>query len=916
MKKAGNRGLHKVAYAVLAALIITQTVTTNAANAASGREQTLPLMQQAETNAALSGTAQPMRALTADEIVAEMGTGWNLGNTMDGHTGFTPSETAWQNVETTKELIRAVHDLGFNTIRIPVTWGTMIDDANGYAIDENWMGRVQDIVDYAVSQDMYVIVNIHHDGAEQTGWLRVASEDVDAVNEKFAAVWQQIAEVFKDYDEHLIFESMNEVKGPDDSAAEIKKDYERINELNQIFVDTVRATRSNNAQRWLSVPGRYTNIETTTDDANGFALPQDSAENRLFVAVHYYDYSFGLVESQGKTTWSYENALTLKEDFAKLADKFTSQGIPVIMGEYGCINKDNSEERAYHVEVVNRLCRQNGVVPVYWDQGWYDRSMSPDYSFTLIDRDTLEIVDKGVTDAIMRGFFVDGAADLSDIEKSPAVTEITGITSEKDALNLVIGTEADLIEQLGVQAEPEKQDDVILWKTMDESVATVYNGHILARGIGSTAVIAYSQSGSAEKTFTVTVYARAGETPAQTVSLSADGIELVRGKSTWISAVLEPQSSDAFVSYRSSNEAVASVSAEGKVVGKAGGFALIIATASSGAADLIPVTVRESEQTGKVSLALNVYFNDESAAYYSNESGQAIEVTGDGQYTVVFDCAADLSEAAKSAGVTGLNNLTSVYIKDDDVTKGNAKKTPLLSCNIRYDSVVVDGVSLTVNQTESKSALKSSGVLDTNDPLNSWDGSAVDEVAVSNHVLNITGIENPQRVEVTFTLSDLVFEGAGDETESTKVGFADKEPAEISMNENTRELTVETEKDGEICFVSSDTSVVSVDSRVMHTAAGTCTAVLHAMGNGTAEIMVYSEDGTESVSYPVTVSGVEIQKMEVRSAGETAESEAEGAETAAAGSRIDANTVIIIVCIVLVIGILAGLFVYKKKQRL
>ena len=118
------------------------------------------------------GGKQVFRVLSGDEMIKDMGAGWNLGNTMDGHTGFTPGETVWQNVVTTKKLIRAVHDMGFHTVRIPVTWGTMIDDSNDYANNEKWIGRVQDIVDYCVSLDMYAIVNIHHDGAEQTGWLR------------------------------------------------------------------------------------------------------------------------------------------------------------------------------------------------------------------------------------------------------------------------------------------------------------------------------------------------------------------------------------------------------------------------------------------------------------------------------------------------------------------------------------------------------------------------------------------------------------------------------------------------------------------------------------------------------------------------------------------------------------------------
>ncbi|MCD7883885.1 MAG: cellulase family glycosylhydrolase [Lachnospiraceae bacterium] len=776
-------------------------------------------------NAAVHGLAaassHPMRSLSAEEIVAEMGTGWNLGNTMDGHTGFTPGETIWQSVVTTKELITAIHDMGFNTVRVPVTWGTMIDDENDYQIDEKWMSRVQDIVDYAVSQDMYVIINIHHDGAEQTGWLRVASDEVDYVNEKFAAVWKQIAETFRDYDEHVIFESMNEVKGDDDTTAGILRDYERINELNQIFVDTVRATGGNNAERWLSVPGRYTNIDSTTNESYGFTLPEDSAEGRLFVSIHYYDYSFGLVETTGKTTFSYENAEDLAKDIEKLYESFTSQGIPVIMGEYGCINKDNASERAYHLEVVNRLCEQNGIVPVYWDQGWYDRSESPDYSFALIDRDTLEIIDKEVTDAIFRGYYVEGEADLSDIEKSPEIIEISSITSDTHGVSLEIGEEKTFL----VRTVPENTNDVVLWTTSDAAVATVSAGHVIARGIGQAQITAYAQSGGAEYTFFVTVTADEDDAGIVTIrtdeilrclstqeelpdsdetdaesdlsGLSDDGealddanageISLEVGEyfflADFVSQSLEneetadsemdtsdtasgteesmdvnTEASSEYVCYCSDDESVVTVSTIGKVLAVGTGTASITVTASSGSKVSICVSAEEAAVEKVLTLALNVYYNDDALGYYSNEYGSAISVEEDGQYILVFDCAEDLSGAAVSAGVAGLNNLTAIYIKDHAVTLGEASVTPVVSCDIFFDAVVVDGTPLTITQTESKSALKSSGILDTNDPLNSWDGSLVEEVTVDNHVLNIVGIDNPQRIEVTFTISNLVFE--------------------------------------------------------------------------------------------------------------------------------------------------------------
>lgn len=155
-----------------------------------------------------------------------------------------------------------------------------------------------------------------------------------------------------------------------------------------------------------------------------------------------------------------------------------------------------------------------------------------------------------------------------------------------------------------------------------------------------------------------------------------------------------------------------------------------------------------------IELALNVYYNDADHKYYSNESGPSIYVTEEGTYSVSFDCEKDLSDDAKKAGVEALTNLTAIYLLDMGV--GKEEQSPLNACQIRYDKVVVDGTELTITKTESKSAFKSSGVFDTNDPVNAWDGSAVEEVtATAEHVANFVGLENPKTVTVTFTLSDM-----------------------------------------------------------------------------------------------------------------------------------------------------------------
>lgn len=813
------------------------------------------LQVEAAENAQTVSAQLPFRQMTADEIVAEMGAGWNLGNTLDGHTGFTPNETLWQNVETTQEAIKAVHDLGFNTIRIPITWGTMIDDENGYAIDEMWMSRVQDIVDYAINMNMYTIINIHHDGAEQSGWLRIAAEDLDPVKEKYEAVWRHIAERFKDYDEHLIFESMNEVCGPDQDIA---KDTATIMEFNQIFVDTVRATGSNNEQRWLSVPGRYTNIVNTTSESAGFELPVDSVENRLFVAVHYYDWSFGMLETMNVTNFTYKSVPVLQYDF-KMLEKFTKNGIPVILGEYGAINKMNDVDRTYHLQIVNRMCQQIGIVPVYWDQGWFDLSMSPDYSFSLIDREKCEAIYPEIIAGMLRGLYFEGKDDLSDVVHGETISALAdlGQASEK-SLSMTIGD----VKDISLSVDKSSSNDVVLWKSSDETVATVnmdgsdlskWCANVHATGIGNAVITAFTQSGSAVLEIPVEVKAATTVKPCTAIAVEQESYVLTEGKSVFLNATMSPEDTDAYLTYRSSDTDIISVSKLGKVVAKGVGSAYVIITSSDGKTAVVPVKVEPAEVQAQIALALNVYYNDSALNYFSNEvAKEVITVSEEGTYTLSFDCATDLSANAISAGVTGLNNLTAIYIKDDSVTKGIAKKSPLVSCDIIYDSVVVDGVSYNVLMDAPKSALKASGIFDTNDPINSWDGSVIEEVSVSNHVLNFTELPSPQKVEVTFTLSNLVFEeGAGElatlQTESIKINGSNVvtmdnlNPAEISV-------TATPANAGKVMFVSSNAAVVSVDNTAIPVGEdGTVSTAIYAHGEGKAVITAYADNGKATV---------------------------------------------------------------------
>lgn len=199
---------------------------------------------------------------TAKEAVAEIGAGWNLGNSLDSCGSWIAQwsdgkperyETAWGNPVTTKKLITAVKTAGFNAVRVPVTWAEHIDDSG--SINSEWLGRVQEVVDYVISQDMYCIINVHHD-AGADGWLEASSDCYKSSSDKFAGLWRNIAERFKNYGAKLIFESFNEMLDKNNSWSDARSDdaYKAVNDFNALFVKTVRATggKKRTAQSYAS----------------------------------------------------------------------------------------------------------------------------------------------------------------------------------------------------------------------------------------------------------------------------------------------------------------------------------------------------------------------------------------------------------------------------------------------------------------------------------------------------------------------------------------------------------------------------------------------------------------------------------------------------------------------------------------
>lgn len=509
------------AYLLSAAMVVTSFTMSSATGKAEGtteKGKIVSVMDRTSTKKAASVTeigkiasvtnkvstkktagTDSFQDLNRQQITEAMGVGYNLGNSLEANSGGTPNETAWGNPVLSKEFVLAAKAAGFQSIRIPVSYLSKIDDNNGYKIDSAWLDHVQEVVDYCVQNDMYAIVNMHGDGYTTVSgsWLLCASSDQTKIKAKYKACWEQIADRFKNYDEHLIFESMNE-EYDGTYGTPNKTAYNNINDYNQIFVDTVRQTGGNNDRRWLLIPGWNTNINYTADNY-GFVLPTDqylssdiaSGEKRIMISVHYYDpWDFCGTESADKTQWGSEATNQSKvptwgdesymaSQFKKMNDKFVSQGYGVIIGEFGAINKANydSRNKACRADYYQKVCyyaKQYELVPVAWDNGF-----DGDYGFCLINRYSCQVTHQDIIDAMMEIYRASSTA--------------TGIALDQQEITIHVG---DAGTQLNATLTPSDSKDVIKWTSDDEKVATVNSdGLVTAVGAGTCTITAAIAAG-------------------------------------------------------------------------------------------------------------------------------------------------------------------------------------------------------------------------------------------------------------------------------------------------------------------------------------------------------------------------------------------------------------------------------------
>lgn len=327
-------------------------------------------------------TPDPIGWELAVDAVKNMRVGLNIGNTLDANgswiTGTQPSdfETAWGNPVITHELIQTIKAGGFNAIRLPVTWYQHLDVNN--RVNEAWMNRVEEVVNYILEEGMYCIVNVHHDtGASDEAWLCADLNNYDAISTKFAVLWAQIAERFADYGDKLLFEGYNEMLDAKHSWSNTDADgYNAHNQLAQLFVNTVRATGGKNASRNLIVCTYSADPNEPT--ISNFLFPDDVSLNHLIAEVHVYapGYFTSPVEGTEPPVWTSEGEKELDKVLKGLNNRFTSQGIPLIIGEFGAQDKASEAEQVKYAEYFVRAATQQNIATFWW--------------FDLLDRTTYQ----------------------------------------------------------------------------------------------------------------------------------------------------------------------------------------------------------------------------------------------------------------------------------------------------------------------------------------------------------------------------------------------------------------------------------------------------------------------------------------------------------------------------------------------
>ncbi len=408
----------------------------------------------------------------AMRFVDNMGAIWNLGNSFDAVDctwcgNELDYESGWCGAKATEKLIKAIKTMGFDTIRIPVSWNDHVDKNNN--ISEPWINRVKEVIDWSLDEGLCVIVNVHHD--VEKGFYYPSDAEYNTSEKYLKSVWKQIAEKFSSYDERLVFEIINEPRLKGDNhewwftfnnpEAVVKESIECINKLNQEALDTIRSVGGKNKDRYVLVGGYCTSVDGVTTDL--FKLPEDSVKNRLIIDFHEYT----------------KSAATYKRQVDRVYDTYTSKGIPAILSEYNLDpgpNKYNDKSAEYLSGWVS-YARERGISCAIWDNN--------DVAYKLIDRATVKWTQEEIAKAIVKAGEPNGKGAFSadnkveNDDKAEAGTEKISVEAKQNGFGAVISWDkVDGASKYRVYRAESKTGKKTLLKTTTSTKYTSYSGTV------------------------------------------------------------------------------------------------------------------------------------------------------------------------------------------------------------------------------------------------------------------------------------------------------------------------------------------------------------------------------------------------------------------------------------------------------
>lgn len=344
------------------------------------------LMNSLELSAQSSDFTK-MRGLSASQLVADMGPGWNLGNALESEY----NETYWGNPYTTKDMIDAIAARGFKTLRVPVRWDDSYLDPASYTIKPEFMDRVETVVNYGLQNDMYVIINVHHNDLQTM--VSTDSSIQKRVKDELVSIWKQVGNRFKNYGDKLILETINEPRFEEDWNGNTAF-YNCVNEYNEVSRAAIRGTGGNNLSRLIMMP----TYAASSDSPKISTWKKLSDDDMIAVSIHAYlpfDFAF---EGKGHSNWTDTDYDDLAAVFRRLNTTFVKKGLPVVIGEFGATGKDNLADREKYAKIYAAFAKKYHMPCIWWDNHLFGKGSE---QFGIFNRNTLSFVYGGIADAII-----------------------------------------------------------------------------------------------------------------------------------------------------------------------------------------------------------------------------------------------------------------------------------------------------------------------------------------------------------------------------------------------------------------------------------------------------------------------------------------------------------------------------------